>query len=177
MYYYRYPWPYYVQVPALQYGTPPVQRTFLPEKDYGNENKMRDDYGSYPYVVNINEAAKQNQTFRTALWTGDHLQVTVMSIPVGSDIGLEVHPDVDQFLRMEDGEGLVRMGDTKENIFFQRKVFEDDAVMVPAGTWHNLINTGYKPLKLYTIYAPPEHPFGTIHYTKNDAAEAENHHG
>ncbi|SFL73870.1 Mannose-6-phosphate isomerase, cupin superfamily [Salibacterium qingdaonense] len=132
------------------------------------------DYGSNPYIVNIKEAAIQNRTFRTALWTGNHLQVTVMSIPAGSDIGLEVHPDVDQFLRIEGGEGLVRMGNSENNIFFQKRVFDDDAVMVPAGIWHNLINTGDKPLKLYTIYAPPEHPFGTIHHTKNDAAADEN---
>ncbi|MFD2704575.1 cupin domain-containing protein [Salibacterium lacus] len=134
------------------------------------------DYGSNPYIVNIKEAAIQNRTFRTALWTGDHLQVTVMSIPAGSSIGLEVHSEVDQFLRIEDGEGLVRMGNSADNIFFQRRVFDDDAVMVPAGVWHNLINTGYKPLKLYTIYAPPEHPFGTIHNTINDAAAAEKNH-
>lgn len=131
------------------------------------------DYGKNPFVINIEEAAEQNDTFRTAIWTGDHLQVTVMSINVGEDIGLEVHPNVDQFLRIEEGQGIVQMGNTSDNLTFSTNVYEDYAIMVPAGTWHNLTNTGNKPLKLYTIYAPPEHPFGTVHKTKADAMAAE----
>ncbi|MBP2239494.1 mannose-6-phosphate isomerase-like protein (cupin superfamily) [Cytobacillus eiseniae] len=129
---------------------------------------MSKDHGKQPYVVNIEEAAKKNKTFRTALWTGNHLQVTVMSIRVGEDIGLEVHPRTDQFLRIEEGQGIVQMGNSKNHLDFQKRVYEDDAIMVPAGKWHNIINIGNKPLKLYTIYAPPEHPFGTIHQTKAD---------
>ncbi|TCP62149.1 cupin domain-containing protein [Baia soyae] len=131
------------------------------------------DYGKDSFVVDINKAAKQNNTFRTALWTGDHLQVTLMRINVGDDIGLEVHPAVDQFLRIEEGQGLVLMGDSRNQLNFKAKVYDDYAIMIPAGKWHNLINTGDKPLKLYSIYAPPEHPFGTVHETKNDAMEAE----
>ncbi|GEN52284.1 cupin domain-containing protein [Halobacillus faecis] len=131
------------------------------------------DYGGQPFVLNIEEATTQNRTFRTALWTGDHLQVTLMSIAVGDDIGLEVHPDVDQFLRIEQGQGLVQMGDTKDQLTFQQQVSDDFAIMVPAGKWHNLTNTGQQPLKLYSIYAPPEHPFGTVHKTKADAMAAE----
>ena len=134
------------------------------------------DQGKQPYVVNINDAAKQNRTFRTALWTGNHLQVVVMSIGVGEDIGLEVHPDVDQFLRIEQGQGIVQMGDTQHNLDFVRRVHDGDAIMVPAGKWHNLTNTGNTPLKLYTIYAPPSHPFGTVHVTKADALAAEDSH-
>ncbi|MGI8314671.1 cupin domain-containing protein [Halobacillus mangrovi] len=131
------------------------------------------DYGKQPFVLNIDEATKQNDTFRTALWTGDHLQVTLMSIGVGEDIGLELHSDVDQFLRIEQGQGLVQMGDAKDQLDFQANVYDDFAIMVPAGKWHNLTNTGNQPLKLYSIYAPPEHPFGTVHPTKADAMEAE----
>ncbi|MFF2479838.1 cupin domain-containing protein [Paenibacillus sp. NPDC058071] len=131
------------------------------------------DHGGTPYVVNIEEAAKNNNTYRTAIWTGQHLQVTVMSIEVGDDIGLEVHPIVDQFLRIEEGEGLVQMGSSKERLDFQEAVGDTDAIMVPAGTWHNVTNTGSKPLKLYSIYAPPEHPFGTVHRSKADAMAAE----
>lgn len=131
------------------------------------------DYGREPFVININKAAKQNRTFRTALWTGEHLQVTLMSIKVGEDIGLEVHPHVDQFLRIEEGHGVVKMGDEKDNLYYQRHVSDDDAIMVPAGTWHNVINTGDKLLKLYSIYAPPNHPFGTVHRTKTDAIREE----
>lgn len=131
------------------------------------------DYGPKPFVVNINEATKQNNTFRTALWTGNHLQLTLMSINVGEDIGLEMHPDVDQFIRVEEGQGLVKMGDSKYDLNFKRKVCDDFAIIIPAGKWHNIINTGNKPLKLYSIYAPPQHPHGTVHETKADAEAAE----
>ncbi|HZJ78905.1 MAG TPA: cupin domain-containing protein [Clostridia bacterium] len=127
------------------------------------------DYGSNPFVVDMEKATVQNDCFRTALWTGKHLQLTLMCIKPGSDIGLEVHPKLDQFLRIEQGQGVVLMGTCKENLNFQRRVYDNYAVLVPAGTWHNLVNTGCTPLKLYSIYAPPEHPFGTVHVTKKDA--------
>jgi mannose-6-phosphate isomerase-like protein (cupin superfamily) len=134
------------------------------------------DYGPNPFVVNINDITKQNNTYRTALWTGCHLQVTLMSLKVGEDIGLEIHPNVDQFLRIEQGEGLVLMGDRRDCLDFQERVCDDFAIMIPAGTWHNVINTGCEPLKLYSIYAPPQHPFGTVHETKADAQASERHH-
>ena len=133
-----------------------------------NANLIR-DYGPEPFVVNIEEITKLNNTFRTALWTGEHLQLTLMSIPVGESIGLEIHPDIDQFLRLEQGEGLVQMGKDKNNLSFQRRVSSNWAFIVPAGTWHNLINIGNIPIKLYSIYAPPKHPRGTVHLTKADA--------
>ena len=133
-----------------------------------NANLIR-DYGSEPFVVNIEEITKLNNTFRTALWTGEHLQLTLMSIPVGESIGLEIHPDTDQFLRVEQGEGLVQMGKDKNNLSFQKRVSNNFAFVVPAGTWHNLINIGNIPIKLYSIYAPPKHPRGTVHLTKADA--------
>lgn len=131
------------------------------------------DYGPEPFAVNINEATKENTNFRTALWTGNHLQVTLMSIPVGGDIGLEIHPNLDQFIRIEEGQGIVKMGSKKDNLNFQRRVYDDFAFIIPSGTWHNLINTGNKPIKLYSIYAPPQHPRGTVHVTKADAEAAE----
>lgn len=131
------------------------------------------DYGPNPYVVNIHEAAEQNTNFRLALWTGTYLQLTLMSINPREDIGLEVHYDVDQFLRIEEGEALVLMGDNPNNMYFQERVYEDYAILIPAGKWHNIINIGCTPLKLYSIYAPPEHPHGTVHKTKEDA---EHHH-
>ena len=133
-----------------------------------NANLIR-DYGPEPFVVNIEEITKANNTFRTALWTGEHLQLTLMSIPVGESIGLEIHPDTDQFLRLEQGEGLVQMGKDKNNLSFQKRVSNNFAFVVPAGTWHNLINIGNIPIKLYSIYAPPKHPRGTVHLTKADA--------
>ncbi len=130
------------------------------------------DYGPEPFVVNIERATKMNNTFRTALWTGEHLQLTLMSIGVGEDIGLEVHPHLDQFIRIEQGQGIVKMGNSKDNLNFQESVHDDYAIIIPAGTWHNLINTGNRPIKLYSIYAPPQHPRGTVHLTK---ADEENH--
>jgi len=124
------------------------------------------DYGPRPFVVNIDQAAKQNNNYRTALWTGENLQLTLMSINVGEDIGLEVHPTTDQFIRIEEGQGLVQMGDSKDELNFQEMAYDDYAIMIPAGKWHNVTNTGNTPLKIYVIYAPPEHPFGTVHETK-----------
>lgn len=142
---------------------------------YRNNNNYNSyylkDYGPYPFVININEAAKRNNNFRTALWTGEHLQITLMSLNVGESIGLEMHPNVDQFIRIEQGVGLIEMGDTRNSFNFQNKVFDDFALVIPAGKWHNLTNIGNVPLKLYSIYAPPNHPFGTVHKTKADAAE------
>ena len=135
------------------------------------------DHGPRPFVVDINKATRSNDTYRTALWTGKHLQLTVMSIPVGQDIGLEVHHDHDQFLRIEEGQGIAQMGDQKELLYFSQPVFDDSAIFVPAGMWHNVTNTGNKPLKLYSIYAPPEHPKGTVHQTKAIAEATERSHG
>lgn len=141
----------------------PVENT--PRFSSSNEQVLQ-DHGSKPYVVNIDKVTKQNNTYRTALWTGKHFQVTVMSINVGDDIGLEVHPKTDQFIRIEEGQGLVQMGDTKDKLDFQENAYEGYAIMIPAGKWHNLTNTGKKPLKIYVIYAPPEHPYGTVQETK-----------
>jgi mannose-6-phosphate isomerase-like protein (cupin superfamily) len=181
MYPYHYVNPYYINVPMYHYVRHPDDWAmfndtnrfdFLPPSEGGRAIELK-DYGPEPFVVNINEAAKQNNTFRTALWTGNHLHVTLMSIKVGEDIGLEIHPNLDQFLRVEQGQGIVRMGRRKENLNFVRNVYDDSAIMIPAGTWHNVTNTGNTPLKLYSIYAPPQHPFGTVHVTKADALAAE----
>ncbi|WP_235918964.1 cupin domain-containing protein [Heliomicrobium undosum] len=168
--------PYFANIPmypAYYLNQHPVQ--YLP---YAEEAKAYPpinlrDYGKEPFVVNIEEATKQNNTFRIALWTGNHLQLTLMSINVGDDIGLEIHPNTDQFIRIEEGQGLIQMGDRKERLDFQAYVRDDFAFIIPAGKWHNLINTGNIPLKLYSIYAPPQHPYGTVHVTKADALAAE----
>ena len=92
------------------------------------------------------------------------------------DIGLELHPDIDQFLRIEQGEGRVLMGDAEDKLDFVQEVKADYSVFVPAGKWHNLVNTGNEPIKLYSIYAPVEHPHGTVHKTQAKAMEAEHAH-
>ncbi len=175
MYSYQYQCPYYANVPMNNYGRQSDYWAYFSESHFsnGDERTFLTDYGPNPFVININEATKQNNRYRTALWTGKHLQVTLMSLEVGEDIGLEMHPDVDQFLRIEQGQGIVRMGNSKDDFDFERNVFDDSAIVIPAGTWHNLTNTGNIPLKLYSIYAPPNHPFGTVHFTKADAMAAE----
>jgi len=131
------------------------------------------DHGPRPFVIDIHKAAVHNNNYRTALWTGKHLQLTVMSIPPGEDIGLEVHPLVDQFLRIEAGRGLVQMGSYRDHLTFYQPVFDDSAIFIPAGTWHNVTNTGPMPLKLYSIYAPPNHRHSVVHETKQIAEQEE----
>ncbi len=134
------------------------------------------DYGNAPTVLDIEAYTMGNENFRTTLWTGKNLQVTLMTIPVGGDIGLELHPNIDQFLRIEQGEGQVLMGDTQNKLDFVQNVKADYSVFVPAGKWHNLVNTGKEPIKLYSIYAPVEHPHSTVHKTQSEALEAEHAH-
>lgn len=124
------------------------------------------DFGPRPFVEDLHKATLNNNDYRTALWTGHYFQMTLMSIPPGGDVGLEVHPDTDQFLRVEDGQGLVQMGDREDNLYFRQYAYDDYAIFVPAGIWHNVTNTGMKPLKMYTIYAPPHHPRGTVEETQ-----------
>jgi mannose-6-phosphate isomerase-like protein (cupin superfamily) len=140
------------------------------------ETRLTDE-GPNPYVIDIEEATLANENYRTTLWTGTDLQLTVMSIEPGHDIGLEVHHDHDQFLRLEAGRGRVQMGPSKDDLTLDEEVGDDWVVIVPAGSWHNVTNIGDEPLKVYSLYAPPEHPHGTVHRTKKDADEdpAEQH--
>ena len=135
-----------------------------------------DDYGPEPFAVNIDMAARQNKNFSAALWTGNHLQLTLMSIPVGGDIGLEIHPNDDQFIHINDGCCLVKMGKEMHKLNYQKEMSVGHAVFIPSGTWHNVLNTGNRPLKLHSIYAPPHHPHGMVYRTKADAEAAENGH-
>lgn len=133
------------------------------------------DEGANPFVVDIEAATLGNENYRSTLWTGAHLQMTVMHIEPGHDIGLEVHPDGDQFLRVEAGHARVQMGPQRDELSFEREVEDDWVILVPAGCWHNVTNIGKEPLKVYALYAPPEHPHGRTHRTKA-AAEAAEHH-
>lgn len=127
------------------------------------------DYGPNPYVINIGQAALQNPNFRTAVWTGCHLQMTVMCIPPCGEIGLEVHGDTDQLIRVEQGTAAVKIGKCAEKADYQQNICKGDVVFIPAGTWHNVVNTGRNALKVSSVYAPPNHPRGTVHFTKDDA--------
>jgi mannose-6-phosphate isomerase-like protein (cupin superfamily) len=125
------------------------------------------------WVDDIEGATLANDTFRTVLHTGKHLQLTVMRLAAGEDIGREVHPDNDQFLRIESGTGRVEFGRSEDVVEETHDVQSDWAVIVPAGVWHNVVNSGEGEMKLYSLYAPPHHPAGTVHRTKADAAAAE----
>ncbi|AWB81888.1 cupin domain-containing protein [Corynebacterium yudongzhengii] len=130
---------------------------------------LRTDHGPNPFVLDIEEATESNEAFRDTLWTGKFLQMTVMSIPAGGEIGAEVHDDHDQFLRIEAGKGRMMIGESEDNLDVEKVVEHDDAVFVPAGKWHNMVNESDEPVKLYSIYAAPEHVHGTFHQTKEDA--------
>ena len=119
------------------------------------------------FVDNIEEKTEQNSFFRQVLYTGKHTQLVVMSLLPGEEIGMEVHPQVDQFFRIEEGEAKVII-DGEEH-----EVDEGFAIIVPAGSQHNVINAGSNPLKLYTLYSPPNHPQGTVHRTRAEAMAAE----
>lgn len=131
------------------------------------------DIGPKPQVFDIETETKTNTNYRTTAWTGKYLQVTLMSIPVGSSIGWEVHPETDQFLRLEAGSGVCKMGPAEDSVTFEEKVEDDWAIMVPAGTWHDVINTGEEELKVYAIYAPTHHAHGRIHETFEDSERDE----
>jgi mannose-6-phosphate isomerase-like protein (cupin superfamily) len=125
------------------------------------------------WVGNIEEQTVGNETFRTVRWTGAHSQLTLMSLPPGEEIGLEVHPGVDQFFRLEQGRARVEVGPKKDEVAEAHEVEAEWAFIVPAGTWHNVKNSGNEELKLYSIYSPPNHPPGTVHATKAEADAAE----
>ena len=128
------------------------------------------DIGPDPQSFELEQATLDNQDYRRVAWSGRYLQLTLMSIPVGGDIGLEAHPETDQFLRLDSGQGRVEMGPSKDRLDFVKEVSDGWCVMIPAGTWHNVTNTGAEPMQLYAIYAPAHHKPGTVHKT---AAEAE----
>ena len=132
-------------------------------------NHKSKDLGNKPAVIDIHSETLCNNNFRASIWTGKHLQVTVMSIPVGGEIGLEFHNDLDQFIRIESGCAAVYMGKTKQNVKLVGRINSNYAIVIPAGTWHNVINSCSCPLKVYSVYAPPQHPLGTIHKTKLDS--------
>ena len=120
------------------------------------------------YIGDIEKETKENENFRKVLYSAKNCQLVVMCIQPGDEIGEEVH-DLDQFIRIEDGEAKAVLNDV------EYEMEEDFAVVIPAGVKHNLINTGDEPLKLYTIYSPPEHRDGVIHQTREKAMEDEEH--
>jgi mannose-6-phosphate isomerase-like protein (cupin superfamily) len=108
------------------------------------------------FIEDLEERTEANRDFRRVLYTGSHLQLVLMALEPGEEIGEEVHASTDQFIRVEEGKGLVSI-DGRET-----RIESDMAILIPAGTRHNIRNTGKKPLQLYTLYAPPEHAEGTV---------------
>ena len=137
-------------------------------RNCGEHPEIR-DYGCEPFIFNINHATNRNENFRTTLWTGRDMQLTLMSIPTHDDIGIEMHSDVDQFIRIESGRAEVYLGNCPSSLHKEACVDGNYAIIIPAGTWHNIINVQNIPLKLSSIYAPPKHPIGIVHRTKEDA--------
>ena len=131
------------------------------------------DNGPQPNAFDIESATVQNENYRTVAWTGKYLQVTLMSIPVGESIGLEMHPHTDQFLRLDAGQGKCVMGPAADQREFEQDLADGWAVQVPAGTWHDVTNTGDQPMRLYAIYAPVHHAAGLTQATSADAERDE----
>ncbi len=125
------------------------------------------------WVGDIEDATLTNDTFRTVLFTGANLQMTVMCLQPGEEIGVEKHDGLDQFIRLEQGTARVLMGSSKDDLSEVHEIEDDWAAIIPGGMWHNVVNTGDGELRLYSIYAPPEHPEGTVHETKADADVAD----
>ncbi len=121
------------------------------------------------FVDDIEEMTEKNANFRRVVYTGKQLQLVLMSLKPGEDIGEETHPNRDQFFRIEKGKGEISIDGNKT------KITSDFAIVVPAGARHNIKNTGEKPLKLYTLYGPPEHVDGTVHVTKAEAMMSKEH--
>ena len=141
-------------------------------RSYSDHPEIR-DCGCEPFIFNIHHATEMNANFRTTLWTGRDMQLTLMSIPVHGDIGIEMHDDVDQFIRIESGRAKVYMGSCRNDLQDVGGVDGNCAILIPAGTWHNIVNVGNRPLKLYSLYAPPKHPLGTVHQSQADAEHEE----
>ena len=127
------------------------------------------DNGPKPSAFDIETETKANENYRAVAWSGKYLQVTLMSIPVGESIGLEQHPETDQFMRIDAGQGKAVMGDSADDLDFTQEVSDGWSIMVPAGKWHDVINTGDEPLQLYTVYAPVHHAAGIVQATAKDA--------
>ena len=139
----------------------PPRRDILPEGEY--------DRGNERLVINLDNSAEKNENYRTALWTGENMQLTVMSIPIGGQTGVELHEREDQLIKITSGLGEIYFPDPSGELVPSGKVTEEFAVIIPNGVRHNLKNIGNKPLKLYSVYSPPHHPYGTVE--KKQSAE------
>jgi len=123
------------------------------------------DIGPQPQSFDIEQASKANSDYRAVAWSGRYSQVTLVSIPAGGEIGLQAHPQTDQFLRLDTGQGRAQMGASKSDLSFEQEVSDGCCVLDPAGTWHNITNIATTPMQVYTIYAPADHQPGQLQAT------------
>ena len=132
------------------------------------EIKCKNEHGGEVYCANIGNISVKNNNFRESVWTGRYLQMTLMSIPCGEDIGIENHHDTDQYIRVENGCAMAFTGKIRDELSNKCRLNTGDAIFIPAGTWHNIVNIGRRNLKLSSIYAPPHHPKCTVEKMKNE---------
>jgi len=157
---------------SCQSGTSESSGRTNVEKEPVSTINFNEDIGGEPWVLNIEEATLTNENYRIANWTGKYLQLVFMSLKPGEMIDLEMHEGTDQFIRIEEGEARVLMGKTEGKLSFDKKVSADWAILIPAGYWHSIENTGNTDLKLYTLYGPPEHKKGKADKTYEEAKKA-----
>lgn len=132
------------------------------------DRKCENEHGGEVYSLNVENVASKNQNFRESIWTGHYLQMTVMCIPHSKNIGIELHDDTDQYIRVEHGYALVLTGNDPKCLYNKKKLCRGDAIFIPAGVWHDVVNVGRGPLKLSSVYAPPHHPKCTVEKHRMD---------
>lgn len=128
--------------------------------------RCKNEHGGEVYITNVSKMAHANQNYRESIWTGSYLQMTLMSIPCGGEIGLEMHHDTDQYIKVEYGNAILEIGRNEVCMENRYRLCAGDSIFIPAGTWHNIVNTGRCALKLSSIYAPPHHPRCTVERNK-----------
>ncbi|RIJ34481.1 cupin domain-containing protein [Pontibacter oryzae] len=139
------------------------------KKQDKSASQLEADRGAKPWALDIEEATVDNTNYRITKWTGNTMQMALMSLKPGEVIDLEIHSGIDQFIRVEQGQAQVMMGKTADKLTFSQNVSDDWAIFIPAGYYHQIENVGKEDLKVYTIYAPAEHLKGTVNKTYHDA--------
>lgn len=127
------------------------------------------DYGPEQIIIPIDKLSRINTNYRASIWTGEHMQATLMRINPNDDVGVEIHENLEQLLFITSGVAEVYYGKTEKQLSFEGYAEVGDMITVPAGTWHNIKNASQSPLKMYSVYAPVKHAYGTIQKTKSDA--------